>query len=333
MQKRAKLNKLDILVADGDPFMAETLTATLKGMGFERVSQAQSGEAAEAHLAKNPTDLLITEWAMQPVDGLELVGRLRKKPSAHQTMPIIMLTARSEKKDVEQARDAGITEFLSKPYTAETLFTRLQHVVDAPRSFILSKDYVGPDRRTHTQEWKDDRRRLSPQIITSDALAFADDYTNPLMRLAEFTLKNKMGLSGALETAITPDILHKAQQDLDGGRERARPWIRKDLDTLDENYAELCKQPSTPAVEALKHATLSIKARAGTFNDMMTSNAAQITYLFLRNQYAMNNKFHNTVLLKHLQVLNAVFMNNSGASSALAHELIRALHMLAKLAM
>jgi two-component system chemotaxis response regulator CheY len=62
-------------------------------------------------------------------------------------VPIIMLSGHSERRCVMEARDAGVTEFLTKPVAAKSLYERILSVVLAPRPFIRTKDYFGPDRR------------------------------------------------------------------------------------------------------------------------------------------------------------------------------------------
>jgi DNA-binding response OmpR family regulator len=67
-------------------------------------------------------------------------------------VPIIMITGHTEKHQVEAARDAGITEFLIKPITAQSLFSRITEVVERPRAFVRCESYFGPDRRRRNVE-------------------------------------------------------------------------------------------------------------------------------------------------------------------------------------
>ena len=67
-------------------------------------------------------------------------------------IPIIMVTGHTERHRVEAARDAGVTEILAKPITAQNLFSRIGEIVDHPRPFVKSVDYFGPDRRRHRAE-------------------------------------------------------------------------------------------------------------------------------------------------------------------------------------
>jgi DNA-binding response OmpR family regulator len=67
-------------------------------------------------------------------------------------VPIIMITGHTEKYRVEEARDAGVTEFLAKPITAHNLFARIAEIVERPRAFVRCTDYFGPDRRRRPAE-------------------------------------------------------------------------------------------------------------------------------------------------------------------------------------
>ncbi|MBU6298344.1 MAG: response regulator, partial [Alphaproteobacteria bacterium] len=67
-------------------------------------------------------------------------------------VPIIMVTGHTERHRVETARDAGVTEFLAKPITAQNLFLRIAEIVERPRSFVRCNGYFGPDRRRHADE-------------------------------------------------------------------------------------------------------------------------------------------------------------------------------------
>ncbi|MCP5361926.1 MAG: response regulator [Hyphomicrobiales bacterium] len=107
---------------------------------------------AQEALGHEKYDLLITDWEMPEMTGLELVQYIRSHPKAlNFFVPIIMLTGRAERENIERARDAGITEFLAKPFTIEDLRKRIISVVETPRPFVLSRSYNGPCRRRHNK--------------------------------------------------------------------------------------------------------------------------------------------------------------------------------------
>ena len=90
----------------------------------------------------------IIDLRMRPVDGLEFTRQVRGDANGkYAFLPIIMLTGYAERSRVEEARDAGVTEFIVKPVTAKAVLSRLQNVIYKPRPFVQTKTYFGPDRR------------------------------------------------------------------------------------------------------------------------------------------------------------------------------------------
>ncbi|MDG1286471.1 MAG: response regulator [Rickettsiales bacterium] len=145
------LKHIDILIADPDERIRSLVRDVLVNSGFTNVIQTNNGKEAITRLREQNIDLLITDWRMAPVNGMQLIDYLRAdKSSPNPYLPIIMLTGRAERKDVSAARDIGVTEFLVKPFTAKALYERLVMVIENPRSFIISNDYHGPDRRRRT---------------------------------------------------------------------------------------------------------------------------------------------------------------------------------------
>jgi CheY-like chemotaxis protein len=93
-------------------------------------------------------DVAIVDFRMDPMDGVTFTERVRRDPgSKNPFLPIIMLTGYAEKGRVLEARDAGVTEMMTKPVTAKALVARLNAVILNPRPFIRTQTYFGPDRR------------------------------------------------------------------------------------------------------------------------------------------------------------------------------------------
>ncbi len=100
---------------------------------------------------KYTPDIVIIDWAMPISDGLEFARMIRQPDTnASPFTPIIMLTGHSERKRVMEARDAGVTEFMVKPVSANALHQRIVNVVANPRRYIRTKSYFGPDRRRNS---------------------------------------------------------------------------------------------------------------------------------------------------------------------------------------
>ena len=94
---------------------------------------------------------IITDWVMPLFDGLEFVQMIRQPDSnLNPYVPIIMLSAHSERHRVLEARDAGVNDFLCKPISAKSLHQRISAILLNPRPFIRAASYFGPDRRRQT---------------------------------------------------------------------------------------------------------------------------------------------------------------------------------------
>ena len=148
------LGKIHILVVEDDRIMRTLVHDMLQIMGFSHVTVAKDGLEAIACLDHETPDIIVCDWKMQGMDGLAMTQFIRERsPGGKRFVPIIMLTGRSEEHYVLRARDAGINEYLIKPFTAQNLFDRIKAVIENPRGFVVSEDYTGPDRR---------RQRSSP---------------------------------------------------------------------------------------------------------------------------------------------------------------------------
>lgn len=133
--------------------MQKLVVSVLETLGVGRILKVADGaEAFRVFCAENP-DIVISDWHMTPVSGIELVKEIRKNPkSPNRTVPIIMMTGFGALPRVAEARDSGVTEFLVKPFSANDLARRIAYVINKPRDFIETPDYFGPDRRRRVIE-------------------------------------------------------------------------------------------------------------------------------------------------------------------------------------
>ena len=161
------LQSLDILLADDNPNMRAIVSTMLKSVGVGRVREVNDGAAALAALKDRPADLAIVDFKMLPVDGVTFTHLIRTaKDSPNPYLPIIMMTGHSDKRRVTEARDAGVTEFVTKPVTPQALLIRIQAVIMRPRAFIRGGDYFGPDRRRRpTENYDGPFRRAGDAVI------------------------------------------------------------------------------------------------------------------------------------------------------------------------
>ena len=113
-----------ILVADDSRVARKILKSTLNDLGHENVDEAVNGRDALAMLNQRFYGLVISDWNMGPMDGLELLQTMRRTPRLA-NVPFIMATSVSQVKFAAIARDGGLTHFLPKPVTAPSLAERI----------------------------------------------------------------------------------------------------------------------------------------------------------------------------------------------------------------
>jgi len=170
---RIDFSHLRFLVIEDNAHMRHILRTILQGFGSRNVFEADDGASGLDAFVHYAPDMIITDWMMPVFDGLELTQMIRQpdaKPNPF--VPIIMLTGRREKKNIIIARDAGVTEFLAKPFSAKSLYERILNIVVNPRPFIKSKQYFGPDRRRTkgTNYNGPERRKGDAQAIVQPSL-------------------------------------------------------------------------------------------------------------------------------------------------------------------
>jgi CheY-like chemotaxis protein len=145
---KIEFEKLRFVVADDNAHMRRIVRTLLRAFGSREICEAEDGASALEAVENFLPDILITDIKMPIFDGIELTQMIRNPDgSKHPYLPIIVLSAYSERKRVLQARDAGATEFLCKPVSANALYKRVQNVIENPRPFIKVSTYFGPDRR------------------------------------------------------------------------------------------------------------------------------------------------------------------------------------------
>jgi len=155
-----ELKNLNVLLVEDDPSMRFLLRDMLAAFGIEKTVTVPDGTKAFAELRQFPADIIITDWVMEPVDGLDFTRMVRSAPdSPNPFVPIIMLTSQGAYERVQKARDTGVTEYLIKPVTANALYSRIVNVIQNPRQFVRVSEYFGPDRRRTTQDFTGEERR------------------------------------------------------------------------------------------------------------------------------------------------------------------------------
>lgn len=149
----ADMSRVKVLIVDDNGYMLTILRTILHGFGIKQILESRDPADAFDMVRSDSVDIIITDYQMEILDGLDFVRLVRTADdSPNPLIPIVMLSAYSEKSRVEAARDAGVTEFCCKPITAKEMFAKIAAVINEPRPFIRNKSYFGPDRRRQDPE-------------------------------------------------------------------------------------------------------------------------------------------------------------------------------------
>jgi two-component system chemotaxis response regulator CheY len=119
---------MPILIVDDYKTMLRIIRNLLKQLGFENVDEAMDGSAALAKLRDRAYGLVISDWNMEPMTGLQLLKEVRADEKLKGT-PFIMITAESKTENVISAKEAGVSNYIVKPFNAETLKTKISAVI------------------------------------------------------------------------------------------------------------------------------------------------------------------------------------------------------------
>ena len=158
-----------ILVIDPNPATARLLADQMRPLGAQ-IFAAPSSEKGYAMARATDPQLIFVEHTTAGVDGLAFCRKLRRSDLICREAPVIMCTAEATAEAIYGARDAGVHEFMRKPFNIKDLERRLEAVTLKPRDWIEAVAYVGPDRRRfNSADYKGPRKRKADAAGTPAA--------------------------------------------------------------------------------------------------------------------------------------------------------------------
>lgn len=259
------LSKLNILVVEDILPMQLIMRDILRNLGIGDVNLASNGiDAFDKYYTLSP-DIIISDWQMPEMDGMELIKKIRMDPaSPNRAIPIIMMTGYTSASHVRQIMDNGATEFIAKPFNAKDLAKRITYMIKNPRDFIISSQFVGPCRRRKKNEnFTDGTKRKT-------------DTANKIS--AKTDLMQKVGI-GEIDAR---DIL-SSQKVIDNNKVDFIPIAMRFLEEL-ENAIVLAKnekEPNKKSIERIYNPVMQIKANGIIFKYALVGNLAKIALEFL----------------------------------------------------
>lgn len=141
-------DKLSFLIVDDSAHMRVILRTILMGFGCRRIFEAEDGADGLDKLSSFGPDICVIDWEMPVLNGPEMIRFVRNPDSfRYAYVPIILLTAHTERRKMLQAKSFGVNEVLRKPVSPKALYTRVASIVLNPRPFVRTPTYFGPEPR------------------------------------------------------------------------------------------------------------------------------------------------------------------------------------------
>jgi two-component system chemotaxis response regulator CheY len=144
----ARLPKIKVVVVDDDHYMRKVVRTMLTALGVRNIFEASNGPAGLECIKANSPDIVIVDWEMPGMDGLQFT-RVVRSPGTFPfpDVPIILLTGHADRWRVIEAARFGIHEYLLKPVSTKALCERIAAVLANPRQMIHVDGYYGPAPR------------------------------------------------------------------------------------------------------------------------------------------------------------------------------------------
>ncbi len=299
------LSKISILVIEDMEPMRRLMVDILKSLGVGTVYSAAEGEKGYSMFAIKKPDIIITDWHMPEMDGLELLEKIRKDPkSPNRTIPIIMISGYCAPSRISKARDLGTTEFLVKPFSSDDLAKRLSHIINAPRDFIITSNFVGPDRRRKddaTFYGKTTRKKDTEKKIT-----------------AKKDLQNKTG-----KGCVNPHLVENSQSIIENTPLDFTPVMKTFLEEFKKSIdaAQNLNISNRKIVEDIIFPVMQIKANARIFKYDLVGDLSAIILSFLERAHQVDSLILEILHAQHKTISHLVENNMKGNGDKLGASL------------
>ncbi len=276
--------RCNLYLVEDNRYVRSVLDNLLRHLSFRNITIAKNGAeaidyfktlgTANAASSGHVIDLILSDLVMSPINGLLLLRWIRTaRESPNRFMPFIMLSGAADNEYVHAARDLGATEFLAKPFSAQTVSKRILEVINYPRQFVTTQSYFGPDRRRQAMRTPPLERRLNADkevtvVYSPDKVVKPQSPSDVWYFRLTNHLKEKAGGLGMSDPGELPlDFLEEADQQLQRAAldftEWAQDYLKKLSRLCDDAFAKPeSRRESFEEINLLAH---ELRGQGGTF--------------------------------------------------------------------
>ena len=288
--------RCSVLLVEDNDYIRKLFASLLKGLKFGNVTALSNGEEAITYLkslkkANNKSlDMIISDLAMTPINGLLLLRWVRASQDCPNRMiPFMMLSGAADEEYVNSARDLGVTEFLAKPFSVNSIYERLLQLIDRPRQFVTATSYFGPDRRRKSDaEFSgENRREKRDQDVT---LVYSPDKVVKPKKVTDvwyWRLPNGLqakvsggATNGSGRGELPLDLLAEAEEQLERSGLDFVEWALEYLETLNGfcTKALASKGSRSSFFADIHHLSLELRGQGGTFGYPIITEVSKMLY-------------------------------------------------------
>lgn len=313
-----------------DPRAAMVVKSVLDSLGCKAVLILRDGPMLAPRLLKEDLDLVVVDWGMPSATLIEAVRQVRMaQHSKARELPVILLGPKNDKDVAALARDAGVNEFVAKPFTARSLLSGVHAVVENPRPFVVGPSYVGPDRRDNPSfpanasgSPQKSCRRSQPPIPVSPGERPAPIPGTAQIILPDYRLKQKMGLSTPVDLATSPDTIKQIEQSLDQARSYSAIALQTEVTEI-ISFNRLLFQKRDRAgeiVRVIRELAVAVESRTSDLGYVRIPEVARLIQIFCDQHFRADDERSVILLEKHALTLMAMLQGGKEADTGATGE-------------
>ncbi|MEQ8443110.1 MAG: response regulator [Alphaproteobacteria bacterium] len=299
---------MSVLIVEDSAFMRSILSTVLRAMGVERITVAVDGEQAikimsptggpRTMIGTSGIDVVICDYFMPTVDGAMFLRWLRRsEKSPDRFLQVIMVSAAADQDVLFKARDAGMDEFLAKPFSAEKLAQRLAAVIEHPRPYIFSPTFFGPDRRRRTVPVREERRVTKQddvEVVYSGKELSA--LKNSKKKVWEFRIPRglKRKLAGATgeptDPPFDPKLIEEAEGRIAEMESDYGDWVAESIEKLVQHHHRAVEDDTQAAthLQAINEIAHELRGQGGIFGYPLMTQFGKSLYDVTRDDTAVS---------------------------------------------
>jgi len=120
-----------VLIAEDNPNLRKVIVNIVKKIGYENILQAEDGEIAWQFIQRGGVDIVMTDWAMPGLDGMQLLKKIRNSKEPTCNIPFLMITAADTKNAIMSAGKGGVDAYVIKPFSVNTIIDKLKEAIES----------------------------------------------------------------------------------------------------------------------------------------------------------------------------------------------------------